>query len=68
MRLAQDFKLQLKLEDGTVNIFYNIPLPCSLNKICCDSRSTDPYAYTWENRKLFYRRITLSSSKNDTNG
>ena len=47
----QDIKLLVNLEDGTVNNHYNIPLPCSLNKNGCDSGSTDPYAYTWENRE-----------------
>ena len=45
----QDIKLLTNLEDGTVNNHYNILLPCSLNKNVCDSGSTDPYAYTWEN-------------------
>ena len=47
----QDIKLKVNLKDGTVNNPYNIPLPCSLNKNGCDSGSTDPYAYTSENRE-----------------
>ena len=54
----QDSILPLNLKDGTVNNHIKIHLPCSLNKNCCDSGSTGPYTHTWENRKLFMRKIT----------
>ena len=31
-KYMQDFKLLVKLADGKINNYYNIPLPCSPNK------------------------------------
>ena len=38
----------VNLRDGTVNNWQNIPLPCPLSAEGCDSTSTDPFAYTWD--------------------
>ena len=46
----QDIDLNLDLRDGTVNNLQNIPLPCSVSEGGCESTSTDPYAYTWQNQ------------------
>ena len=47
----QDIELNLDLRDGTVNNHQNIPLPCSVSEGGCESTSTDPYAYTWQNNE-----------------
>ena len=44
----QNVSLNVNLSDGTVNICQNIPLPCPLSAGDCDSTSTDPFAYTWD--------------------
>ena len=42
------FSLNVNLRDGTVNNWQNIPLPCPLSSRGCDSLSTVPFAYTWD--------------------
>ena len=44
----QNVSLNVKLRDGTVNDWKNIPLPCRLSTGGYDSTSTDPFAYTWD--------------------
>ena len=44
----QNFSLNVNLRDGTVNNWQNIPLPCPLSAGGCDSTSTEPFAYTWD--------------------
>ena len=44
----QNVSLNVNLRDGTVNNWQNIPLPCPLSAGGCDSTSTDPFAYTWD--------------------
>ena len=44
----QNVRLNVNLRDGTVNNWQNIPLPCPLSAGGCDSTSTDPFAYTWD--------------------
>ena len=44
----QNVSLNVNLRDGTVNYWQNIPLPCPLSAGGCDSTSTDPFAYTWD--------------------
>ena len=41
-------KVSLNVNLGTVNNWQNIPLPCPLSAGGCDSTSTDPFAYTWD--------------------
>ena len=43
----QNVSLNVNLRDGTVNNWQNIPLPF-LSAGGCDSTSTDPFAYTWD--------------------
>ena len=44
----QNVSLNVNLRDGTVDNWQNIPLPCPLSAGGCDSTSTDPFAYTWD--------------------
>ena len=44
----QNVSLNVNLRDGIVNNWQNIPLPCPLSAGGCDSTSTDPFAYTWD--------------------
>ena len=44
----QNVSLNVNLRDGTVNNCQNIPLPCPLSAGGCNSTSTDPFAYTWD--------------------
>ena len=55
MKHMQNVSLNVNLRDGTVNNWQNIPLLCPLSAGGCDSTSTDPFAYTWDepNNYLF---------------
>ena len=48
MKHVQNVSLNVNLRDGTVDIWQNIPLHCPLSAGGCDSTSTDPIAYTWD--------------------
>ena len=59
----QNVSLNVNLRDGTVNNCPNIPLPCPLSTGGCDSTSTDPFAYTWDepNNCLFTMICTFDA-------
>ena len=41
----QDITSKLNLRGGSVNNGNNIPLPCTLSEVSCQSTSTEPNAY-----------------------
>ena len=47
----QNVTLTVKLKDGTVNNWQNIPLPCPVSTNGCETTSLDAFAYTWEEPK-----------------
>ena len=59
----QNVSLNVNLRDGTVNNWQNIPLTCPLLAGGCDSISTDPFAYTWDelNNCLFTMICTFDA-------
>ena len=65
----QNVSLNVNLRDGTVNNWQNIPLPCPLSAVGCDSTSTDPFAYTWDepNNCLFTMICTFGAQIIKTN-
>ena len=44
----QNVSLNVNLRDGTVNNLQKVPLPCPMSTGGCDSTSTEPFAYTWD--------------------
>ena len=44
----QNVSLYVNLRDGTVNNWQNLPLPSPLSAVGCNSTSTDPFAYIWD--------------------
>ena len=59
----QNVSLNVNLRDGTVNNWQIIPLPCLLSAGGCGSKSTDPFAYTWNetNNCLFTMICTFDA-------
>ena len=47
----QNVTLTVKLKDGTVNNWQNIPLPCPVSTNGCKTTSLDAFGYTWEEPK-----------------
>ena len=65
----QKVSLNVNLRDGTDNNWQNIPLPCPLSAEGCDSTSTDPFAYNWDepNNCLFTIIRTFDTQMVKTN-
>ena len=49
----QNVTLTVNLEDGTVDNWQNIPLPCPVSTNGCETTSLDAFSYTWEESKNF---------------